>query len=691
MKHRSFKRALAVVSVAATAAALTAFGVATPSEASESTTAPWTVSVTPNTSLTDGQLVSINLQTTTDHRIFEASAQICKLGVEYQPSDGDRPAKDVAAGDLNCPSIPISSSADAVAGDANTYVTATEPGGETFSMYVGSGAVEWPASSTGSSQRLECNSDHPCALVVEVYGSVSPGVARWIPFVQTLNYRVDDPIAGCGGPADGIVNGAGSERVTDIWINWTLDQCHLPGAQVGAATRASFAGEGEAMDGFSNGSLDLAYSALGYEADAGLGRGTRTERLTPRASTAVPLALNATVIAVGNGREGPNGRKIPFTDVKLTMEQVAHMFTGGPADFTEHSQESFLDLNPQFRTVSIFLPASIQVGAFAPADALTWFLTSSIKSSKPEIWKVPDTNQFGPERGLTRGALAAFGVANPSFNGAVDMFTGNSVLVKTLRSENLNAYGGIWVLTDLATAKRLGLSVASIENANGMFVAPTEASMQAAITTMRSTDDGRLMPDPTATVEKDAVQPYPLTFVDYAIAPTSKLVDPKCKGRTLSQSLLNTWLDYAVTEGQTKLPDGYVALTDDLKATATEAIAKVGSETPDCFVEGDPLPVTAPAQNGGTGGGGGGGIRNPGITPTAAVSSDATNTATATINAEVLAAEVPEFTARTAASAAAAFGGMILVFGLLSLMAMATTGRLPSMSTIRSRMGGVGR
>jgi hypothetical protein len=31
------------------------------------------------------------------------------------------------------------------------------------------------------------------------------------------------------------------------------------------------------------------------------------------------------------------------------------------------------------------------------------------------------------------------------------------------------------------------------------------------------------------------------------------------------------------------------------------------------------------------------------------------------------------------------------VFGLLSLMAMATTGRLPSMSTIRSRMGGVGR
>jgi hypothetical protein len=91
------------------------------------------------------------------------------------------------------------------------------------------------------------------------------------------------------------------------------------------------------------------------------------------------------------------------------------------------------------------------------------------------------------------------------------------------------------------------------------------------------------------------------------------------------------------------------------------------------------------------GSGGGGGIRNPGINPTATGGADSPNPASGTVKPEVLAAEVPEFTARTAASAAAAFGGMILVFGLLSLMAMATTGRLPTMSSLRSRLGGLGR
>jgi PBP superfamily domain len=678
---------LVAVSIVAVATVLTAFGASiTPVRAADTAVAPWTVSVTPNSALTDGQLISINLQTTSDHRIYEANAQICRLGVDYVSSDGDRPAQDFAAGDLNCPAIPISSSADVQTGDANTYSGAVEPGGETFSMYIGSGVVEWPATSNGRKQTLTCDSDNPCALVVEVYGSVAPGVARWIPYVQRLDYRVDDPIAGCGGPADGILNTAAAERVTDLWINLTLDQCHLPGVQTGAATRASFSGEGDAMDGYSGGSLDLAYSALGYEPGPKLGLGTRTEPLTARGSSAVPVGLNATVVAVGNGRQGPNERKIPFSDVRLTQDMVAHMFSGGPSDFNDYVLADFLDLNPQFRTVSVFLPAAIQVGAFAPADASSWFLSSFLKANRPELWKVPDTNKFGPERGLTRDATVALGVANPSFNGAVDMFTGNSTLVKTLRSQNTNAYGGIWMLTDLATAKRLGLTVASIQNDNGEFVAPTAESMAAAVPTMRSTDDGRLVPDPSATVDKDAVQPYPLTFVEYAMAPTSKLVDSKCKGRPASQTLLTSWLNYAVGDGQSKLPDGYVPLTDDLHASAVDAIAKVGSITPDCFVEGDPPITPAPTDAAGTPGGG---VRTPTRTgATAPTNGDTPAGGAAATSADVVAAEVPEFMTRSVASTAAALGGLVVVFGLLTTMALATTGRMPSLSSIRSRFGG---
>lgn len=688
MRNRSVTRALAVVSVAATAAALTAFGAIAPTSAAGSDEAPWTVTVTPNAALTDGQLVSINLQTTTAHRIYEANAQICRLGVDYASSDGDRPAQDFAAGDLNCPAIPISSSADVQTGDANLYVPATEPGGSTFSMYVGSGVVEWPATSNGRTQRLACDAENPCALVVEVYGSVAPGVAKWIPHVQTLNFRVDDPIAGCGGPAAGVLNAAAPERVTDLWINMTLDQCRRPGAQTGAASRTSFSDEADAMNGFSGGALDLAYSAVGYESGPGLGLGTRTEPLTARPSTAVPLALNATVVAVGNGRRGSNDRKIPFTDVRLTRDQVAHMFTGGPLDFLEYERASFLDLNPQFNDASVFLTSNIQVGAFAPADASSWFLTSFLAENRPEIWKVPDTNKYGPERGLERGPSISFGVASPSFNGSVDMFTGNSTFVKTLRSQNLDAYGGIWLLTDLATANRLGLAVASIENDNGVFVAPTEESMNAAVATMTRTDDGRLMPDPTATVDADAVQPYPLTFVDYAIAPTSKLVDSNCTGRPTSQALLTAWLEYAVGDGQDLLPDGYLPLTDDLRASATEAIAKVGSVTPDCYREPVEDPTTPPPAAVAAAGAGTGGRSTTRTGAAAPAGGDTPAATTGAAAAEVVAAEVPEFLSRSAASTAAALGGLVVVFGLLTTMVLATTGRMPSLRSIRARFGG---
>jgi hypothetical protein len=685
MKHRSLKRALAVVSVAATAATLTAFGAIEPTAATGSEEAPWTVSATPNSALTDGQLVTITVTTTTTNRVYEANAQICRLGVDYASSDGDRPAKDFAAGDLNCPAIPISSSADVQTGDANLYTSATEPGGSSFSMYVGSGVAEWPASSTGQAQRLTCDSENPCALVVEVYGSVAPGVVRWIPYVQELTYRVDDPVAGCGGPAEGVLNAAGPERITDIWIGLTLDQCRRPDAQKGAASRTSFSDEADAMDGFSSGALDLAYSAVGYDPDAALGRGTRSEPLSIRDSVAVPVALNATVVAVGNGRRGPNDRKVPFTDVRLTMDQVAHMFSGGPGDFEQYERAAFRALNPQFDEASIFLPATIQVGAFAPADASSWFLSSFLDANRPALWKVPDTNTFGPERGLDRGSIMGFGVAKPSFNNAVDMFTGNSVLVRTLRTQNTDAYGGIWALTDLETATRLGLSVASIENANGEFISPTAESMSAAVATMKASSDGRLMPDPTATVERDAVQPYPLTFIDYAIAPTAKLVDATCTGRPMSQALLSTWLTYAVTDGQDHLPVGNLPLTDELRTAASAAIAEVGTVTPDCFKEPTDTPTGAsPAP-----GGGAVGNRVGNRTAGAGTIGDPVGVAAADAPAaDDPAPEVPEFTMRRTASTVAGVGGLVIVFGLLTMMALATTGRRPTLAALRTRFGG---
>lgn len=694
MMPRPILRFFSLVSVAATAAALTAFAAVVPAAPASAANAPapWTVAVTPTKNVTDGSLVSVNLRTSEDHRIYSARAQLCRTGVEYARSSTSRPNEDFLPGGANCPSIPISSSADVGTFDATTYNTAVTPEGETFTMYVGTGVVEWISDLDSSNQTLTCDYEHSCALVVEVRGVNADGNTEWIPYVQELKFAADDPITGCGGPADGMVSTGGSERISGAWVDLTLAQCHLDGAQHGAATSASFAGEKDAMESFSANSLDLAYSAVGYDSAVGFGTGTEADPLTKRPSVAVPTNLNAVVIAVGNGRFGANEHKVPYSNVRMTLDQVTHLFSAGVFEFTGDWLEGFYNLNPQFRETGLYANASIRVGASSAASSDAYFFTNFLKTKRPELWKVPDTPSFGAEHGMARTVGASLPLSTPSFGGVLDFFSGQPLLKRSLRTLSTDIYGGIWVMTDLATATQLGMSVVSIENGNGKYVAPTDESMGAAVGTMHSTDDGRLMPDPNATVAADAVQPYPLTYIEYAIAPTQKLIDSKCKARKTSQDLMHSWLTYVTGDGQAQLPEGYGHLTDGLRQVATTAIDKVGSEYPDCLAPEKPAPSNGSGDTGGGAGGAGGSASGGSYKPSAVSAGGATAvegaTGTQSGTPDAPPPDMPEFTGMPSASTAAAFGGLLAVVLLLGTMILATTGRLPSVSTIRSRFGG---
>ncbi len=649
----------------------------------ENAPAPWYVTVTPNQNLTDGAQVSINLQTDPTYPIYQAKAQVCRHGVAYANSDSIVPAEDFTTGGANCPSIPISSSADLVSADGDTFSTAVLPGGETFVTHVGAGVAQWNSVIDDSAQSLTCDFQNPCDLVVEVRGADVDLQTRWIPYVQTITYLADDPIAGCGGPADGMLVTGGSDRMGPAWVNLTLDQCKKSGAQHGAASGASLAGEGDAMDNFSRGDLDLAYSAVGYDAAVGLGHGTKSEPLTPRASVSVPIALNATVIAVGNGYRSSTNRKIPYSDVKITLDQATAMFAGGPFQFDAYTTD-FEGLNPQFASTGLFSNTSpIKVGAYADAESTSWFMTKFFKDQRPDLWKVPDNNSFSEERGLPRPASASLGVASPSYQNALDLFSGRTLLDKAIRLRGGDEYGGIWVITDYATALLLGMTPVQIENANGVFVGPNAESMAAAVPTMKATDDGRLMPDYSSVPNIDGVQPYPLTYVEYAVAPTQKLVDTKCVERSTSQGLMATWLNYVVGDGQSKLPAGYLPLTDDLKTSAATAIAKVGSSAPTCATttattspgaveaSGDSVAVTPPAA-----------VRRvasaSGTPPAAAAAAGAAASTQVLADAELASAlaDMGSFNDGSATSGLLAIGGLVAVFGLLVISAMATSGKL---------------
>src|SRR5579864_2810736 len=221
------------------------------------------VTATPTSGLTDGQAINVNVQTTTDVPVYQASAQLCRGGVNYQPSSNPNvPPPDSSVNGPNCPgsSHPVSSSSDTIVSDNFTLSNAPEPGGETFQFHAGSGTVQWTNLDAGTPESLTCDETNSCDLLVELLFSPSKdAAAKWKPFVFPLSYGASNPIAGCGGPAQGALASSGPDRMDDAWVTWTLATCHVPGAPAGPPTTASFLGEGNALTAFAGGAADLAY------------------------------------------------------------------------------------------------------------------------------------------------------------------------------------------------------------------------------------------------------------------------------------------------------------------------------------------------------------------------------------------------------------------------------------------------
>src|SRR5262249_1609273 len=150
-----------------------------------------------------------------------------------------------------------------------------------------------------------------------------------------------DPLAGCGGAATDALQSGGSDRMQDAWVNWSLGECVQPGRH-GAASRASFVGEGPAVTAFTHGALDVAYTAGGYD-----GMRFLPDDAPRRDAVAVPVAINAAVIAVGGGRRVDSFHKVPFKDVQLNGNEIASLLSGGPSAMTPMLPH-IIERNPEF-------------------------------------------------------------------------------------------------------------------------------------------------------------------------------------------------------------------------------------------------------------------------------------------------------------------------------------------------------
>ena len=532
--------------------------------------------------LLDGGTVKVNVKSNDGYYVYQGFVEVCRTGVTYQPSSGIQYDADARPNGPNCPLAPVSSSADPGVSDTNMINSAASADGDTIPIRVGVGSVNW-TDNTGVARSLTCDSTHPCELVAEILGGPKDGSTQpeWVPFQQQITFNDSNPLASCGGAAVGALNTSGSDALLDAWTKWTLALCKQPG-QKGAVTKASFVGEGTAVQEFDAGALDLAYTSAGSDPTVGL-----DPTPTKRAFVAVPIALGAETVGIGNGY-GSNGKKVPYPTIDATPSELASLVASGQFTPTD-VQGSMTTRNPDLSPYFFAANPTMQVGVPSGRSASTWFLSRYLNTVAPSSWIVPPVGAAGPDAGKPRGVFNDFGTASPDFT-LLTTYTGRPALRQSLFTITSNSFllGGVYVVSDATTSIAEGLTPMAVQvTPGGPFVAPTPDSMAAAVPEMTPNSDGMLQPPASPTVA-DA---YPLTYVEYAMVPAQPLVDVTCTPRTSSQALLTAWLDYLTGPGQQQLVDGLAPLTPALQEQAKAAIAKVGTTPNTCK---PPAKVTPP-------------------------------------------------------------------------------------------------
>jgi hypothetical protein len=129
-------------------------------------------------------------------------------------------------------------------------------------------------------------------------------------------------------------------------------------------------------------------------------------------------------------------------------------------------------------------------------------------------------------------------------------------------------------ITDLVTAKRLGLSTAKLVNASGEAVGATNASINAAVAQFADSEISGVKVSTPAITDPAA---YPLSTLTYAAVDV-------CRASISELKSYSTMLKYIIGDGQSvgtnagQIPPGYVALDDTQIAAAKKSIAVLTSE-----------------------------------------------------------------------------------------------------------------
>jgi len=583
-------------------------------QASTSSTPAFTVSLTQSRNVTNDQSLTLTVQRTTAGttdglNIAEVETLWCPPGIAL-PSETTTFGSRFGGLPNRTGNIPVGC-ADKALTTTTTETTQPTEGPHIYSP-LPDVAKDYPTvvgrvvaeAGTTSTSTLTCGPAHPCALAVDITATVTNPPAgqsyydnHWTDFYEVIpvTYAPAGITASCSGFASDKVRAVGPDRLGQANVDWDRGACASGSVGGGKAPVSdSSLQEGTAvLATFASGEADLAYSAVGYGATG----------FTPpvdRPYVAVPIAVNAVVVASGGGyytrSVAGTLTRVPYGPIKLTLDQAAGLFGNG-AMWTSTFAPAARALNPEF-TNGVVGQSQPNAPVSTPNDhePLQSACYESGTATRPSVdadvtaTTLFASTFFNAQAGTEWNGHQTLGVIDSfaqltAVRQLIDPFNGETALIKNETPRHCT--GPIWALTDAASAASIwgGLTDAALQTPDSVgkptsdqqYVGPTAAAMDAAVSEMIPQPDGTLLPNPDPTRTLSGVEPYPLTYVEYALAPAQPLLNTDCSPRTGSEQLLVQWLDYLTSSaGQAELPAGMASLTPALQAQAQAAIAKVG-------------------------------------------------------------------------------------------------------------------
>ncbi|HET6954384.1 MAG TPA: hypothetical protein VFI47_28725, partial [Acidimicrobiales bacterium] len=599
---------LIAVALGLVAAPLAWLGLPAADSGAQTPEAPATVSVTPSTGLVDGQRVKLTISPgAAGARVTAGLARLCRDGETYAYA-GESMGLIADLQPQNGKCLPVELALSTLASQADAFTAYAFPDGTARAEFsVGAGAQPWTTGSGGASS-LECSSTSPCRLVVAYTVSAGGSSTIGLDASTLLTFADEDAAAlgGCAGIAPGAPRSVGTARIADLWVSWTRERCAAAGEGALADTSATLTDERSGLEAFAAGEADLVYGSTGYPfgPDAG-GQppGRLADPPVKRPYVATPVALNAVVLAVAGGYHTmtpdawPTDLPQPFSDLRLTIDEAAALFGQGTLAI---DWGPAMARNPELAEVGFDRCCGMaglvpQVpGGF---DSRSLFSTTFFDTLAAGAW-----HDFIPFGGADRGVVANFSDATPPLQAAIaSPYSSRDLLGKVAfgiaNRPPSERFGALWTLTDYASAQALGLTPVAIQfEEGGPFVRPTPETIAAGADALVPQPDGTLSPDPAQL----APGAYPLTMVEYALAPAEPLPAERCAAGPLTAS----WLDYVTGETGQGLVAGQhlVPLTAGLAAQADAAVAQVANAVgASCAPPGSApggVPAAAPAVPG---------------------------------------------------------------------------------------------